>query len=673
MCDWLCLDIDGMMMPEDLSATDAPEEVISYVVSSLPDYFHDVSCWFQFSSSQSLPGSENIIKIHLIYLMHEPLPNKLLREWTKSLPPSLHVDPACFLPNQPIFIASPKFIGGDDPLVRRTGIFPGLTDELRMSPHSVRDKKDSSNVTIISQRKVLEKYLVGIMGDGEGREGFNTPLKSAIGAVVNRAGPNLDRESLKRDLRELIDQAPADKDRTGRSKAEYSHDDFLDPLISSICERETVNRDSYRDNYAAVRDDYIYVTALGKFYDVKRSYYLDKTTITAAHAHILKSVGDQMLQDNDFRKVDLITYFPEMPRFCFDVEPETGVKRWCYNAWRPCDIPLEDPDLAKPFFDHVRNLCESDEVTGHFLDWMAWNVQHPGNKIMYALLLQGKQGTGKSALHTAMEACMGAGQVRMVENHEISGSFTGWLKNKSLVVIEEIRDATDKVALYNRLKPVITAPAITINEKNIAAYSLPNRMNLMAFTNYKDAMPMDNDDRRFLVHFSDMKPENDAYYNRLYNCINNHPGAIRNAFLQRDLAHFNPKGRAPATESKQFISQYSGSPLMRWLREALEYKNWPFEHDLISIPDLRDCLPQRLGKATDAALAIALKELGGVNMGAKRFKNKVRNMWSIRNHEEYQAMPGVKVEELYQIPVYDNLSKREAYVPANQEQTKPAF
>ena len=70
-------------------------------------------------------------------------------------------------------------------------------------------------------------------------------------------------------------------------------------------------------------------------------------------------------------------------------------------------------------------------------------------------------------------------------------------------------------------------------------------------------MPIEGGDRRWLVAFSDAKPLEEAYYERLFAYLDGDgPAAVKDWLLKRSVA-LNPKGMAPATRGKATMRQLS--------------------------------------------------------------------------------------------------------------------
>src|SRR5690606_34856136 len=102
-----------------------------------------------------------------------------------------------------------------------------------------------------------------------------------------------------------------------------------------------------------------------------------------------------------------------------------------------------------------------------------------------------------------------------------------------------------------RLKPVITDPKLRIEEKYQVTYTIDNHLNLICFSNHRDAIKLSAGDRRWFVVFSPAKPRDGDYYATLFDHIHGDgPAHVAHWLMQRDLSGFNAKGRAPETSAK---------------------------------------------------------------------------------------------------------------------------
>lgn len=145
------------------------------------------------------------------------------------------------------------------------------------------------------------------------------------------------------------------------------------------------------------------------------------------------------------------------------------------------------------------------DVYEAILYWFAHNVQFPGRKIRWAPLIKGVPGDAKTLPFNLLRAAMGFRNVTVTSNATLSnnGGFTDWACRAAVNLIEEIwLQGQAKYALYNATKEYITNDVVNINPKGKITKTMFNVTNHAATSNHNDAVPMERDDRRWLVIFT---------------------------------------------------------------------------------------------------------------------------------------------------------------------------
>src|SRR5207249_4950836 len=116
--------------------------------------------------------------------------------------------------------------------------------------------------------------------------------------------------------------------------------------------------------------------------------------------------------------------------------------------------------------------------------WIAFTVQKPDQKIKHALILSGKQGTGKSYFGRLLRTLHGASNVRDVDTDELHSQFTAWLEGKKIIAVEELM-AGGRLELANKIKPMITQEVIWVNQKSRPVYEIRNLANFFCTSNFE--------------------------------------------------------------------------------------------------------------------------------------------------------------------------------------------
>lgn len=238
----------------------------------------------------------------------------------------------------------------------------------------------------------------------------------------------------------------------------------------------------------------------------------------------------------------------------------------------------------------------------HFRRWMmqfyAHMLKHPGVKIQSAPLLYSQMpGTGKSTLMKLIPKLLfGSRWVRTVSNDEINSRFTGFLADSWVVVLDELRTSgakMDRVNLANKMKPWITEAELPIERKGENAYSITNRLQITATSNYDDAVQIDDDDRRWGICEMTGKTFSAAEKADLYGGLLNTdraPGVLKYIFEHVDLTGFNPAGEAPRTSGRSAMVSSGLGTIESDIVEAIDAGMAPFDRDVVRLDDARNLL-----------------------------------------------------------------------------------
>jgi hypothetical protein len=324
---------------------------------------------------------------------------------------------------------------------------------------------------------------------------------------------------------------------------------------------------------------YVYVAELKKFIDTHTFVKLDKEGVNNYHAHLQKKIAETMLESPEFRKVTGITYWPEKPLVVY----ETTLDKQCVNIWKPHPIERIDCDetelaaATQTFLNHMNFIFPNEEYRNFFLNYLAHNVQHPGRKIRFAPLIQGVQGTGKSYFAELMSLIFGR-NYHLISNSEIMGSHNGWIEGKCFITIDEVMTGGRR-EVTNSLKPIIGDDRININEKFVVGYSIPNRVNFLILTNNREAMVIDEKERRYWVYFSEADPQPEQYYNHLFDDLKVNFNFIYEYLQRHKIENFNPDGRAPRTVYASVISDLTKPKWQSAVDGLIEDQIVPFDKD----------------------------------------------------------------------------------------------
>ena len=294
------------------------------------------------------------------------------------------------------------------------------------------------------------------------------------------------------------------------------------------------------------------------------------------------------------------------------------------NTFNPASMPaITEPSqhcamCIQAFQNHLYMLCnQRDWLYNLLLQWLAFNVQHPGHKIRWSPLIKGVQGDGKSIVGDLIFEVMGEANVKITSPSNISnkGGFTDWATGKAVNFIEEIRlEGREKHALYNAMKLFVGDTRTDVNRKGRAAGdTMPNVMNHWANSNYGDAIPVDPRERRWLIVFSPYTTIEDAaaakglpdadslvrHFKMLGMSMRAEPGAWRGWLMSIDTSQFDPDGRAPDTPERESMRLMSGNTMDQAIVDILEAGGHGITKDCFSSACLLGMVKIKTGENPD--------------------------------------------------------------------------
>lgn len=207
--------------------------------------------------------------------------------------------------------------------------------------------------------------------------------------------------------------------------------------------------------------------------------------------------------------------FPKVYGTCF--RPELGAGGMItedghtfLNAYQPIPTRRVKGDPSR-FLNHVARMIPDENDRVILFSWMAAVIQRPGAKLQWWPVIQGAQGNGKSMIGRVMEQAVGRVYTHMPKASVLAESgmkFSAWMQNKLLLVIEEIK-VGDRVELLQAMLDLVTNDRIEMQGKGQDQVMGDNRANGIMLTNWKDAIPITADTRRYCIFYCAQQTRND--------------------------------------------------------------------------------------------------------------------------------------------------------------------
>ena len=331
---------------------------------------------------------------------------------------------------------------------------------------------------------------------------------------------------------------------------------------------------------AGLRDRWVYCLGLDRYMDLTTGIlhpskaFIAMNTAVARFGKSGEHAADAIFQNLPrARKVATATYRPGQAAIVRELV--NGQEHEAVNTYRPSFLKphvgaVPDADVS-PWLGHITGLfgVPGAQAREHFLNYMAFIVQRPGEKINHAPVLLGEEGIGKDTACEPLRRALGAHNTATIDPSELTAAFNGHWIDRQFVIVNEAHTFHRRETM-NILKPIIAEPPHTliVNRKNVPQYTVPNKINVAMFTNHDDALAPTQGDRRYWVHkcLIDVRPP-ESYFVPIWDWLN--AGGDAKCFawlLARDVSAFNPKAPAPMTDAKQDMIDQSSPAPVRWLR-----------------------------------------------------------------------------------------------------------
>lgn len=245
-----------------------------------------------------------------------------------------------------------------------------------------------------------------------------------------------------------------------------------------------------------------------------------------------------------------------------------------YNIWKGFAVTPKQGDCSL-FWLHVKQvICTYNE--GHYQyvrKWLAHLIQKPWI-VATALVLRGKQGTGKGTFADTIGVLLGAHYAPLSSLDRILGRFNAHLQNAILIYADEAIWGGNKKD-QGALKALITEKKLFIEAKGKDGYWIDNYKHLIVSSNEDWAVPLDPDDRRFFVlDVSSEKKEDIEYFAALHRQLESRGyAALLYDLLNEDISTFDPKIMPPNYTG--FDMKLTGAPSIdRFIYAALKEGYW---------------------------------------------------------------------------------------------------
>jgi hypothetical protein len=391
-------------------------------------------------------------------------------------------------------------------------------------------------------------------------------------------------------------------------------------------------------------DDYVFLTQIAEYMDKVTKITMGPRAFDVKHNRDTPTDMEGNPQNatnyvnNRIECVHSGMYAPMFDEF-FTYE---GVKY--FNTYKPNTLRRkhwEGSKTVEMVKGHIAHLLPDESEQQLVINYLAHNIQHPGKKLQWAIILQGVQGDGKSFFAEMMGKLLGQSNCRTISVESLDEKFTAWAEGNCMVFIEELKlDNYRKYETLNKLKPYITNTTVSVRKMRTDAYEAVNTTNYFALTNFKDALPIDDNDRRYCVLFSqwqskealnNWKASNSNYYPKLYEAMRSGAGEILDWLASHTIPNeFLELTVAPETRAKATMVDMAKSSDYLLVEDALaEFECDDINHEVVNVTRLNHKISESVTFGSDykdfpktGRLANILLQMGYHNIG--RYKDGER-------------------------------------------------
>jgi Family of unknown function (DUF5906) len=225
-------------------------------------------------------------------------------------------------------------------------------------------------------------------------------------------------------------------------------------------------------------------------------------------------------------------------------EPGAALSKDIHNLWRGFSFEPKKGDCGL-YLTHLKdNICQGSECYYDYLiHWLAYAVQHPGEPGHTAVVLKGKEGTGKNVAASGFKRLWGPYAKEISQSTQLTGRFNAHMRACSVLIVNEAFFAGDRSHI-GPLKAIITEPRLSIEAKGIDVTETKNLLHVIMLSNEDWVVPAGIDARRFNVlqvgeeHRSDVD-----YFKRIVDQLESggYAALLHHLLNEIDLGNFTPR------------------------------------------------------------------------------------------------------------------------------------
>lgn len=408
-------------------------------------------------------------------------------------------------------------------------------------------------------------------------------------------------------------------------------------------------------------EQFVYLQAAEEFYSTRTHFGMTAKAFDASFARYMMTKKERLegkstpehsashaaLNRYEIPVVADVRYMPGQPDI-FELDGVSYVNRFDETLFpeAPDRLSKSQQKVVDRFLAHMEHLFANERDRKLLLSWMAYVVQTNGRS-NWCPVIQGAEGDGKTTLSTVLSVALGGSHnAATVNGDAMAEKYSPWAEGKLFLFVEEVRlHGENRFDVLNKLKPFISNDVVPIRRMQTDVYNVPNTVNYMMGTNFKNALPINDEDSRYFPVFSRwqskkrldaFKAANPDYYADLAELVE-HGDALRRFFLDYQLHdEFDPKRRAPPSEARREMIALNKTDEDLAFEDAIEEANDPLICEALLDPqhlvEMVDGVSIPYGRAGNSWMT----ERGWTYLGRFKVTGKKRTLWS-QEPERFRA------------------------------------
>ncbi len=319
-------------------------------------------------------------------------------------------------------------------------------------------------------------------------------------------------------------------------------------------------------------------------------------SMVSSFSHV-KSTG-QLLQKTYKGRTAKICYRPDIPERIVTDRTTSAI-----NLHTPSPIKPVTGDPG-PWLEFLDYLFPIDRERRDVKRWCATLIARPEVRMLYGMLLvTERQGLGKSTLgERILSPLVGLTNTGFPSERDmVDSSFNGWIANKRLIVVGEIYTGHSFKA-YNILKSYITDKNINVNEKFQRPYTVENWAHILACSNSKKALRVEESDRRWFYPQLNETPWDQEKWGKFYEWLGSGGLNIIAQWADEHGDYVMHGEHAPMTAAKKALIMDSKGEVINHFIDIMESVEMDGEKVAFALTEVRETLRKRHGKVYETPL-----------------------------------------------------------------------